>query len=63
MNDDDDLRQADMSHLTLKDMTPQQRAEMRRRLEHFVKAIAGDRAPVAVKPEKQIRKWVPGMKK
>jgi hypothetical protein len=62
MMDDEDLRQADLSHLTIKDMNAKQRAEIRRRFEHFVRAVAGDRAPVAVKPEKRIRKWVPGMK-
>ena len=57
-----DLRQADLSGLSLKEMTPAQRAEMRRRLDVFVEAFAGRTRP-SPEPEKpNVRKWVPGMK-
>jgi hypothetical protein len=58
----EDLRQADLSGLALKDMTAAQRAEMRRRLDAFVEAYTGrDRAAPEPKA-KNVRKWVPGMK-
>ena len=56
----EDLRQADLSHLALKDMTPEQRAEMRRRLDVFVGAMA--KREVLPAAPKRVRKWVPGMK-
>ena len=37
---DADLRQADLSHLSLAEMTQEQRAEMRRRYDDFVKRLA-----------------------
>ena len=60
---DADLRQADLSHLSLSEMTPEQRAEMRRRYDDFVQRLA--KPPKA--PERRIKapsraKWVPGMK-
>jgi hypothetical protein len=61
--EDDELRQADLSHLTLKDMTPAQRREMRRRLEVFVEEIAGRAVPKPEVPKSKVRKWVPGMKR
>jgi hypothetical protein len=58
----DDLRQADLSGLSLKEMTPAQRAELRRRLDSFVQAYAGYSPKTAEAPPKTVRKWVPGMK-
>jgi len=59
----DELRQANLSHLTLNEMTPAQRAEMRRRFEEFVgNFIKPGPAPVQENPPR-VRKWVPGMKK
>jgi len=55
------LSQADLSALSLKDMNPAQRAEMRRRLDAFVSAYTG-RPPAPPEQPKNIRKWVPGMK-
>jgi len=59
----EDLRQANLSGLTLQQMTAAQRAEVNRRFEefvaNFVKTAPG--APAA-KPQR-VRKWVPGMKK
>jgi hypothetical protein len=60
---DDELRQADLSHLRIDQMTPEQKAEMRRRYDEFVRSIAG-RAP---KPSRSAAgtappnttKWVP----
>jgi hypothetical protein len=60
-SDGADLRQADLSGLSLKEMTALQRAELKRRFEVFMKAYAG--VPAAPrKPLKPTRKWVPGMK-
>jgi hypothetical protein len=60
---DDDLRQADLSHLSVKDMSPAQRAEMRRRFETFMQAFVPKPKPGEVKAPPKVRKWVPGMKK
>ncbi len=62
---EDALRQADLSHLHLQDMTPDQRAEMRRRYDDFVghfgrDGIAPSRYP---EPKKRVRKWTPGAKR
>jgi hypothetical protein len=59
----DELRQADLSHLTIKQMTREQRAEMRRRFEEFVTAFTKNGPPHQVTAAPKIRKWVPGMKK
>ena len=64
--DELELRQADLSHLRLQDMTPGQRAELRRRYEHFVRQCqTGDRpsAARAAKPAHRLPKWVPGAKR
>ncbi len=62
MTKQDDLRHADFSNLTVSQMTPAQRAEMRRRFEVFMKEIVG--LPPRSAPERpaNVRKWVPGMK-
>jgi len=60
---DDDLRQADLSHLALSEMSAAQRAEIRRRYADFIKRLA---KPSAVKPPpvKPIATsaWMPGKK-
>ena len=59
----EDLRQANLSNLTLKQMTPAQRAEVKRRFEEFVaNFVKSGPAPLTDKA-RQVRKWVPGMKK
>jgi hypothetical protein len=61
---EEQLRQADLSHLRLQDMTPDQRAELRRRYEHFVQHF-GSGVPVskaAPKKTPRVRKWTPGAK-
>jgi len=59
------LTQADLSHLRLQDMTPEQRAELRRRYDAFVRHF-GDGAPAvagaAARKKSALRKWVPGAK-
>ena len=58
------LHQADLSDLRLQDMTPSERAELKRRYEHFVRHFrAGGPAtrPAGAKP-KRIRKWTPSRK-
>lgn len=56
------LRQADLSHLHLQDMTPSERAELRRRYEDFVRhfgrdGMARSQYPAPRKP--RVRKWMP----
>jgi hypothetical protein len=55
------LRNADLSHLRVQEMTPEQRAEMRRRFEHFVRNVMR-KGKAAAAPQKTPRaaKWVPG---
>lgn len=60
----DDLRQADLSHLTVSEMTPEQRAELKRRYDAFLRDVVR-RRPVATRLPgggPKLRKWVPGMK-
>ena len=60
---DEDLRQADLSHLALGEMTTAQRAEIRRRYADFIKRLA---KPPASKPQPSksvaTSKWLPGKK-
>jgi hypothetical protein len=58
--DDEDLQQADLSHLRLTEMTVEQKAEMRRRYVDFVRRLAKPPAP-ARRPA-TIGKWMPGRK-
>ncbi len=63
MTKEHELRQADLSNLTVSQMTPEQRIEMRRRFDAFMKEMVG--VPlIKPKPERaaNVRKWVPGMK-
>ncbi len=70
---DDELRQADLSNLTVRQMTPAQRAELRRRYDAFVAKFgpaAGVKLPApkaktkprAAKGKAKLRKWVPATK-
>jgi hypothetical protein len=60
---DDDLRQADLSKLSIRQMTPAQRAELRRRFDTFMAAFgAKPKEDVPVMPS-NVKKWVPGMKR
>ena len=60
---DEDLRQTDLSHLAVNEMTTAQRAEIRRRYADFIKRLA---KPPAVwtmpPPARATGKWTPGMK-
>jgi len=61
---DDDLSQADLSQLSLRQMTPAQRAELKRRYQTFVANFQPDSAaklPAAAVPKP--KKWVPGKKR
>jgi hypothetical protein len=59
---DEDLQQADLTHLRVTEMTPEQKAEMRRRYVEFVRRLA--KPPVAAAPARvsKATKWVPGAK-
>jgi hypothetical protein len=60
----DDLTQADLSHLRVQDMTDAQRAELRRRFEDFVTRVVKRPMPGrAAKTPKRVEKWAPGMKR
>lgn len=63
--DEQELRQADFSHLRLQEMTPGQRAELKRRYDSFVRHF-GDAAdlPAPTKSRKpRLKRWVPGAKR
>jgi len=57
----DDLRQADLSHLTVREMSPAQRAELKRRYATFIANFgpASTKLPRAKRTGKP-KKWVPG---
>jgi hypothetical protein len=60
---DEDLQQADLTHLRVTEMTPEQKAEMRRRYVEFVRRLA--KPPVAAAAPvrtSKATKWVPGAK-
>lgn len=58
---DDDLRQADLSHLSVREMSPAQRAELKRRYATFI-ANFGPASAKLPSPKKtgKTKKWVPG---
>jgi hypothetical protein len=58
------LHQADLSHLRLQDMTPSERAELKRRYERFVRHFraTGPATGTAATKPRRIRKWTPGRK-
>ena len=62
---EDELRQSDLSHLRLQDMNPDQRAELRRRYNDFVRHFGRGGTisppPAESKPSPR-RKWVAGAK-
>jgi hypothetical protein len=61
---DDELRNADLSHLSVRIMTPAQRTELKRRYAAFVAAFGPETAaklPAAKKAKSaKPKKWVPG---
>ncbi len=57
-----DLRQADLSNLSLKQMNAAQREEMRRRFRSFMENYAGRLSTKPAETPKKVKKWVPGMK-
>lgn len=62
---DETLRQADLSHLRLQDMTPEQRTELRRRYDAFVRHFDDGAPPAdgaAASKKSAPRKWMPGAK-
>ncbi len=60
---DRDLSQADLSKKTIKQMTADERAELKRRFESFVDNFVPKSALAAAPAPSRVRKWVPGMKK
>ena len=60
---EDDLRQADLSQLSVSDMTPAQRAELKRRYRRFVANFQPETtAKVPAAPARKPKKWVPDKK-
>ena len=60
---DDDLRNIDLSQLTIRDMTPAQRAELKRRYTAFVANFGPTTAAkLPGKAKTKPKKWVPGKK-
>lgn len=62
---DDDLHNADLSQLSVRDMTPAQRAELKRRYQTFVAAFGPTTAaklPAGKAKTTKPKKWVPGKK-
>ena len=57
----DELRQADLSHLSVREMSPAQRAELKRRYTTFISNFgpASTKLPATKKTGKP-KKWVPG---
>ncbi len=64
VDQDGELRQADLTHLRLQEMTREQRAELRRRYEDFLRHFGGTGVAPTRYPEreKRVTKWVPGAK-
>jgi hypothetical protein len=61
--EDDDLRQADLSRLSVGEMTPAQRAELKRRYQKFVANFQPEtEAKLPASPARKPKKWVPGKK-
>ncbi|MDB5407190.1 MAG: hypothetical protein JWL84_2102 [Rhodospirillales bacterium] len=61
---DDELSQADLSHLRVAEMTDAQKAELRRRYFEFVR-VAAKAPPKAATPARRppgTAKWIPGAK-
>ena len=56
-----DLRNADLSKLQVNDMTKEQKLELRRRYQNFLKQYMKDaaKASAAPPPPKKHTKWVP----
>jgi hypothetical protein len=60
---DDDIRNADLSQLSVRDMTPAQRAELKRRYAAFVANFGPTTAAkLPGKRRAKPKKWVPGKK-
>ena len=57
----DDLRQADLSGLSVEQMSVEQKAELRRRFQAFVADVwvGGRKAAAPARPERKIRPWLP----
>jgi len=61
----DDLRNADLSKLSVREMTPAQRAELKRRYADFVASFGPTTAaklPTGKAKAPKPKKWVPGKK-
>ncbi len=60
---DDDLRNADLSQLSVREMTPAQRAELKRRYAAFVANFGPTTAAkLPGQGKAKPKKWVPGKK-
>lgn len=55
---EEDIRQRDLSHKSVEEMTREERRELRRRFEEFVSAVG--KAPPPAPPRKpRVRRWNP----
>jgi len=57
----EDLRNADLSKLSVEEMTPAQRDELRRRFRDFLQNVWTARPNAAERPQpaKKVRRWIP----
>jgi hypothetical protein len=65
ITDEDELSQADLSHLRVAEMTDAQKAELRRRYFEFVRVAAKAPPPKPAAPRRAAgtAKWIPGAKR
>lgn len=59
---DDELRQADLSNLSVRQVTPAQRAELRRRYDAFVAKFGPTAKAKPPAAKGKLKKWVPAKK-
>jgi hypothetical protein len=59
----EELRQVDLSHLRIQEMTPGQRAELRRRYDAFIRHFGRSGTALPPVDKARIKKWTPGAKR
>ncbi|MEM7523680.1 MAG: hypothetical protein AAF360_08005 [Pseudomonadota bacterium] len=56
---EEELRQADLSRIPDSEMTPQEQAEMKRRMQEFMTAMKPKSKAKAEKPKPKVQNWTP----